>query len=174
VHQDGHDLADAVASVLRARAVPVARVTAHDFLRPRSLRLEHGRDDPLASYESWFDVAALRREVLDRLGPGGDGSWLPALRDPVTDRSVRNPRQTAPAGTVAVLDGPFLLRPELTGALDLVIHLEVSRPARARRAPAGDHDLACAAWDHYLHSCDPASRAALVVRFDHPRRPAVR
>jgi hypothetical protein len=162
-----------VTTVLRARAVPVARIRAGDYLRPRSLRLEHGRD-ALARYESWYDLAALRREALDRLGPEGDGDWLPGLRDALTDRSLRLPRQTAPAGTVAVVDGPFLLRPELAGALDLVVHLDVARAARARRAAPGDEDLALAAWDHYLCTATPSARAALTVRFDHPHRPAVR
>jgi hypothetical protein len=166
-------LADEVAAVLRADAVPVARVRAGEFLRARSLRLEYGRDDPDAFHDLWYDVGALRREVLEPLGPAGDGHWLPKLRDPATDRTVRVPRETAVPGTVLVLDGRFLLRDDLRDALDAVVHLDVSPAARLRRLPAGETARVAPAWDRYLTQTAPAARAALVVRFDHPDRPAV-
>jgi len=172
VEQDGAGLADAVASTLAADAVPVARVSARDFLRARSLRLEGG-GDPDSFLEGWYDMAALRREVLDPLGPGGSMRWLPRLRDPVTDRSVRDLRRTAPPGTVVVLDGRFLLRDGLRDAVDLAVHLAVSAAARGRRVPADEAARVLPAWNRYLEESDPAARADLVVRFDHPDRPAL-
>ena len=82
---------------LESRAVPVARVRAEEFLRARTLRLERGGDDPDAFFDGWYDLAALRREVLDPLGPGGRQEWLPGLRDPATDRPLRLPRRPAAA-----------------------------------------------------------------------------
>ncbi len=169
---DGDELAARIVQGLRDSAVPAQRLRTQDFLRARSLRLEFGLDDT-AGYERWYDVPALRREALDHLAPGGDGSWLPRLRDPQTDRSIKSQREQARPGSVVVLDGRFLLRPELLGTLDLVVHLDVSRAARIRRARAGDAPLALGAWDHYLAQCRPAELADLVVRFDHPARPAV-
>ena len=46
VSEDGRALADAVASALAREGMPVARVRQEGFLRPRSLRLELGADDP--------------------------------------------------------------------------------------------------------------------------------
>lgn len=172
IEEDGGELAAGVVRHLEQEAIPVSRLHASDFLRPRSLRLEFGRDD-VAGFKGWYDVAALRREALDHLGPGGDGSWLPRLRDPQTDRSIREHRQQAPPGSIVVLDGRFLLRPGLRGALDLVIHLDVSLAARTRRTTQDDAPLALGAWDHYLAQCHPDELADLVVRFDHPDRPAV-
>ena len=162
---DTEQLADGVAAALRDAAVPVARVRAVDFLRARSLRLEYGRDDPDAFHDLWYDVAALRREVLDPLGPGGSGRWLPRLREPDTDRPARVPPQDAAPGTVLVLDGRFLLRDDVLASprgLDAAVHLDVSPAARV--GPA---------WDRYLAESAPGARADLVVRFDHPDRPAV-
>src|SRR5690348_17725829 len=34
---------------------------------------------PMAFHDLWYDVGTLRREVLEPLGPGGDGRWLPKL-----------------------------------------------------------------------------------------------
>ena len=40
------ELADGLVDPLRLRGRPVLRVRAGDFLRPASLRFEHGRTDP--------------------------------------------------------------------------------------------------------------------------------
>jgi hypothetical protein len=173
VEADTSALADAVAQHLNADAVPVARVSARDFLRARSVRLEHGRDDPDAFFDLWYDLPALRREVLDPLGPGGSGSWLPRLRDPQTDRSVRVARQDAPAGTIAVIDGRFLGRPQVRDGFDLLVHLSVSVPALERRLPTDEAARVMPAWARYLDECDPAGQADVVAKFDHPDRPAV-
>jgi hypothetical protein len=175
VAEDAHALADAVGAVLMARAVPVARVCADDFLRARSLRLERGADDPDAFAHSWYDLPALRREVLDPMAPGlAARGWLPRLRDPVADRPYRDPRQDATAGTVVVLDGRFLARWELADAIDVRVLLEVSAAARGRRVPPDEQARVLPAWERYLDRFDPGSDAAAVVRFDRPSHPAVR
>jgi hypothetical protein len=173
VEQDTADLADAIAEILRAVAVPVARVSARDFLRARSIRLEYGRDDPDAFFDLWYDFPALRREVLDPLGPGGRGTWLPRLRDPVSDRSVRERPREAPPGTVAVVDGRFLLRDDVRAGFDLLVHLDVSPAARRRRIPAGEASRVLPSWERYLGEQDPVATADVVARFDHPDRPAI-
>ncbi len=173
VAADAAALADAVAGALEERAVPVARARGEEFLRARSLRLEHGAADPDAFFDGWYDLAALRREVLDPLGPGGAMQWLPGLRDPRTDRPLRRPRQAAPPGAVAVVDAMFLGRWDVADAVDLRVHLDVSPPARARRLPTDEHARVLPAWERYLQWCDPAATAAFVVRYDRPSHPAV-
>jgi hypothetical protein len=171
---DAHALADLVAHELADRAVPVARVCAGDFLRARSLRLEHGSDDPDAFAEGWYDLAALRREVLDPMEPGAaDRRWLPRLRDQATDRPYREPVRAAAATTVVVLDGRFLARWEIADAIDVRVLLDVSAPARARRVPTDEQARLLPAWEQYLQWYDPAAGAAVVVRYDRPSRPAV-
>ncbi|MFI7588320.1 uridine kinase [Spongisporangium articulatum] len=174
VEADTRALADDVAGLLEARAVPVARVSAGDFLRGRSVRLEYGRDDPEAMYRLWYDTDALRREVLDPFEPGGRGTWLPRLRDPETDRAYRENLRDVVPGAVVVLDGRFLLRDDVRWSLDLTVHLDVSAAARARRVPAEEAARLLPAWERYLDDVEPAARADLTVRFDHPDRPALR
>jgi len=177
VGPDTEALADVVAAALTDRTAPVARVRARDWLRARSLRLEAGPADPRAYYEGWHDRSALRREVLDALGPDGAGRWLARLRDPASDRPYREPAVAAVPGLVAVVDGPFLARWELADAFDVVVHLDVSPAAQVRRLPPEDRDRVPPAWRRYLDETDPASRVraggGLVVRFDHPDRPAL-
>jgi hypothetical protein len=161
--------------------VPVARVHAGDFLRARSLRLERGPDDPETFFDGWYDLAALRREVLDPMAPEaapdvapGERTWLPRLRDPGTDRPYREPRRTAAPATVVVLDGMFLARWDVADAVDVLVFLDASPAARLRRVPADDQARVLPAWERYLQWCDPAAVATVVVRYDRPSHPAVR
>jgi hypothetical protein len=175
VADDAHRLADSVAAELTDRAVPVARICAEDFLRARSLRLEHGPDDPDAFLEGWYDLAALRREVLDPMDPGlAVRGWLPRLRDPASDRPYREPRRDAVPTTVVVLDGRFLARWEIADAVDVRVLLEVSPAARSRRVAADEQARVLPGWQQYLDWFDPAAGADLVVRHDRPSHPAVR
>jgi len=173
VPADTGGLADLVAADLAAEGRPVLRVRALDFLRPRSVRLEHGPDDPDAGYERWVDHHALRREVLDPLGPDGDLRWLATLWDADRDRATRAPRQQAPPGSTLVLDGQFLLRWETADAVDVGVHLQAGDAALARRLPAPDVRRVQGAWARYTEETWPQDRADLVVRVEHPDRPAL-
>ncbi|WP_336921325.1 uridine kinase [Aquipuribacter sp. SD81] len=164
-------LADLVAEAALAAGVGVVRVRARDFLHRRSVRLEHGAGDVDTAYERWVDWAALQREVLEPLADPARLGWLPRLRDPDDDRPAREAVRPAAPGVLAVVDGPYLLRWELAGDLDLVLHLDTSDAALRRAVPEGDPRPG--AWRRYVEETDPAGRADLVVRAEHPGRPAL-
>jgi hypothetical protein len=163
-------LADALVDPLRVRGHEVIRVSTRDFLRPASLRYEHGRTDPDARYEDWLDSGGLRREVLDPLSPDGSGRVLPSLWDAAADRATRARRVELPAGGVLLIDGELLLGRALP--LDLVVHLWVSPGALARRTPP-DERWALPAYQRYEEEVAPTAVADVVVRVDDPKRPAV-
>ena len=101
--------------------------------------------DPDVLWDGWYDDGALRREVLDPLGAGRRGVPAPdalaadACATRLTDRSTRAELQRrARPGRSLVVDGRFLLRWELADAFDVVVHLETSPAALARRCPADD------------------------------------
>ncbi|CAM3566942.1 uridine kinase [Isoptericola cucumis] len=171
---DGHPstrpeaLADALVEPLRAAGRPTARVGARDFLRQRSLRLEHGHRDPDSLLDAWLDVEALNREVLTSVVRRG--RWLPSLRDPATGRSTRAGYAEAPAGTVVVLDGSLLLGRGLDA--DLAVHLALSPATETRNTPL-DEAWTLAAYGRYRREARPERRADVVVRVDHPDRPAL-
>src|SRR3712207_9102257 len=113
-----HALAEALAERLPSLGRPAVVVPAGGFLRPASLRLEHGRTDPDARYTDWLDSGALAREVLDPLGPGGSGEYLPVLWDVERDRAARAvPRPMPPPGVLLV---PGALLQGLGLAFDVV------------------------------------------------------
>ncbi|MER5641253.1 uridine kinase [Kitasatospora sp. NPDC002227] len=163
-------LADALVEPLRLRGRPVLRVSADGFLRPASVRLEHGREDPDAYHDLWLDDGALAREVLDPLEPGGSGRVLPSLRDRVTDRATRAPYRDLPLGGVLVLDGPLLLGRWLP--FDLTVHLTMTPAALARRTEAAEQ-WTLPAFARYDAETEPAAEADLTVRCDDPRHPAL-
>ncbi|MFF0247846.1 uridine kinase [Streptosporangium sandarakinum] len=164
------DLADALAGPLRLRGREVMRVSARDFLRPASLRLEHGRTDPDAYYDDWLDLKGLVREVLGPLGPGSSGRIVPTLWDSVTDRATRAPYVTVPPGGVLLLDGGLLLGRGLP--FDLTVHLWLSPGALARRTDPGLR-WTLPAYARYEDEAGPVKSADVVVRADDPRHPAV-
>jgi hypothetical protein len=163
-------LADALVDPLRLRGRPAVRVRTDDFLRPASLRFELGRTNPDSFYTAWVDEAGLRREVLDPAGPGGTGKIITRLWNAETDRATREPYADLPTGAVVIVSGALLLGAGLP--FDLSVHLELSPAALARRTgPAEAWTLP--AYARYADEVDPASFADVVVRMDHPARPAL-
>lgn len=167
----GLDLAGLLAEELQQRGRPVLRVDAGDFLRPASVRLERGRDDPDAYLESWVDVDAMRREVVDPAGDPADPMALPTLWDAERDRATRAGYVRLLPSAVVVVSGWFLLGRGLDA--ELTVHVALSAAARARRVPAEDATRELPAWDRYDAEIGPAELADVVVRADDPRRPAL-
>jgi hypothetical protein len=163
-------LAEALVGVLNLRGRATVHVAALDYLRPASLRLELGREDPDLFYTDWLDLKAIEREVLGPLGPGGGGRVLPRLWDAQADRAYRVPYVELGPGGVVLLDGSFLIGAGL--AFDLTVHLSISPAALARRTPP---ELAWTlpAYRRYEQEADPAQYADIVVRCDDPRHPAL-
>jgi hypothetical protein len=162
------DLAESLVEPLRALGRPVAHLIASSFWRDASLRLEHGRED-VESYRSWLDADALRREVLD--AAVSTGSYLPSLRDPVTNRSTRAVAVPVAAGLVLIVSGSLLLGRGLP--FDRTIHLAMSAPARARHTPDAEA-WTLPAYDSYDTDVRPCDVADLVIKLDDPRHPAIR
>ena len=162
--------ADDLAERLRLRGRAVIRVSAADFLRPASLRFEHGRFNPDSRYSSWLDAGGLTREVLEPAGPGGSGRVLPSLWNAETDRATRADYVRLRAGGVLVVDGELLLGRGL--AFDHTVHLWLSPPALVRATPAEDA-WALPAFARYEAEVNPLLRADIGVRVDDPAHPAV-
>jgi hypothetical protein len=164
-------LAEDVADGLRTRGRAAVVVNAGDFLRPASVRLEFGREDPDEFLDGWLDAGGLRREVLDPAAPNGSGRVLPRLWDAVADRAHRDRYVQLPDDGVVVLAGALLLGRGLP--LDLAVHLRMSNAALARTLPEDEH-WTLPAYARYADERAPEEEADLLVLSDHPDRPAVR
>jgi hypothetical protein len=167
---DPSALADALVDPLRLRGRSVLRVSARDFLRPASLRFEHGRTDPDSYFDDWLDIGGLAREVLDPAAPDGSGSVLPSLWNAATDRASRASYVDVPAHGVVLVDGALLLGRWLP--FELTVHLDMSPAALRRRTPAHEH-WTLPAFDRYRAEVSPGTAADIVVRVDDPKHPAI-
>lgn len=163
-------LATALVDPLRERGRAALHVPADGFLRPASVRLEHGRTNPDAYYERWLDEDGLRREVLDPLAAGGTGRVLPSLWDAAADRASRAGYVTVPPRGVVLVSGALLLGAGLE--FDVSIHCALSTTALARRTPP-ELRWTLPAFARYDDEVGPQRFADVVIRLDHPRRPAV-
>ena len=152
---------------LRVRSHPAVQVRANLFWRDASVRLEQGHED-VDAYADWLDPDGLRREVLAPVAEHAE--YLPSLRDPLTNRSTREPRRRLEAHGVLLVTGGLLLGRGLP--FDRTIHLAMSPAARARHTPA-NQQWTLPAFDRYDAEIAPAQIADAVIRLDDPRRPAV-
>ncbi|WP_329362935.1 cytidylate kinase family protein [Streptomyces sp. NBC_00669] len=182
-------LADELAVVLRAQGREVIRATVDDFLFPRAQRYRRGRYSAEACYFDAHDHVALRRVLLDPLGPGGHRRFQHSVYDKDTDRALSLPPTTAPANAVLLFDGVFLLRPELVDRWEL--RILVSVPFEQTVGRARDRDSAQAgpsadaadverSWREryipaqrlYAATAHPADHADFIVDNAQLRRPA--
>lgn len=165
---DPDGLARRLVEPLRARSRPCVHAPAAGFWRDASLRLEYGHTDEYSLRHDWLDVAALRRELLDPIADGRP--FVASLRDPVTNRSTREPARAPEPGTVVLVSGEFLLGHDL--AFERVITLSASAGALARRTPA---ELA---WTlpviaAYEAEVRPSEISDIDIRLNDPRHPAL-
>ncbi|KRV47284.1 uridine kinase [Wenjunlia vitaminophila] len=130
-------LADELARNLSGRREAI-RVGIDGFHRPRSVRLRRGSLSPEGFYHDSFDHDAVRRTVLDPLGPGGDRRYRTAVFDHRVDAATDEPARVAPEGAVLLFDGVFVLRPELREHWDVSIFVDVSEEEALRRALVRD------------------------------------
>ncbi len=165
--------ADHLAAVLSAAGRLVVRVSTDDFHHPRAVRHRRGRNSPEGFWLDSYDYPALRRWVLDPLGPGGSRRYQAACQDLVSDQQLDPPVESARPGAVLVVDGLFLHRDELAGAWDLSVFLRVPFAVSVARMAArdGSHpDPAHSSVARYVEgqqlyfdACRPWERADLVV-----------
>ncbi len=163
-------LIDSIGAGIRAAGRPFAVLAAGGFYRDASLRLEYGKTDVQSFYAGWLDSTALQREVL--LPLADNRSYLPELRDPLTNRSSRSAPVAVPSSAVLLVTGALLLGAGPDLDFDVLIHASLSRAARRRLVPA-DLEWTLPAYDRYDLDVDPAARADAVFRYDDPDHPAL-
>lgn len=167
--------ADELAGVLRERGRTVIRASVDGFHLPREVRYRRGRASPEGFYRDSYDLAGLHSALLAPLGPGGSGRHRTAIFDHVTDSPLDTPELETRPGSVLILDGLFLHRPELRGVWDdsvfLHVPFEVSVPRGAARGPGYGSPEPHAESNRryvegnrlYFREADPQGRAGVVV-----------
>ena len=177
-------LADEIASALRERGRHVVRASIDGFHNPPEVRRRRGLLDPQGYLDDSFDLAAVARELLDPLGPGGDLSYRPAVHDLASDSARVEEHDRAAADAVLIFDGVLVLRDELAGHWDFSIYVAVSWDTVVSRGierdlrPGVDRTDLVARYRSryvpgqqlYVERYAPVSRADVTVMNDDPAR----
>jgi uridine kinase len=178
-------VADELAVAVRAEGRPCIRVSMDGFHNPRAVRHRQGRESAVGYYEDAYDFDALRRELLDPLGPTGSLRYRTAVLDLARDEPVVPAPQTAATDLIVIVDGSFLQRRDLNNAWDVVVYLRASFAVAGARGAArdaellGSHEEAVRLFDvryhaaarTYLEEFRPDDSADIVVDNEDPARP---
>lgn len=138
---------------------PVITAALDDFHRPRAERWAQGRDSAKGYYEDARDWAAVRANLLDPLGPGGDRLYRTASFDLDADEPLHRTAQLAGEDAILVMEGSFLQHPAIVGGWDVVVLVDMPRGRSIALGAARDADRlggADAARDLYERRYSPA------------------
>jgi uridine kinase len=145
---------------------PAVRVSVDDFHNFAAVRYRRGRESAKGYWLDAFDYGRLVSDVFRPLREAG--RYRRASHDLARDEPLDVPWETAPPGSVVIVDGLFLQRAELAGWFDLVVYLDVPFEVAAARLRARDGDRPLDRYVGasliYFAECDPLRVADVVVR----------
>jgi uridine kinase len=176
-------LADSLVGLLPR---PVLRASIDGFHRPRAERLARGPLSPEGCYRDTFDLDALAGELLEPFAAGAT-TVATGVFDHSLDVPARTEAAQVPTDAVLVVDGVFLLRPELRERWDITVHLHVPPETTIERAVQRDakalggadqvlvryRERYLPAQELYRAEAAPFAHADLVVDSTDPVHPVV-
>lgn len=175
--------ADELADIVRDLDRPVIRASVDRFHNPKEVRYAQGRQSPIGFFEDSYNYTLLKQYLLTPLGPSGSGRYCVAAFDLHSDTGVPFAAQDAPPGSILLLDGIFLHRPELRRCWDASIFLRVdfavSIARNAIRDGTSPDPLAASNRRYvegqriYLSTCAPETHATVVVDNNDLAAPAI-
>lgn len=132
-------LANGLAKRLEASSRQIIRASIDGFHNPRAIRYRRGRNSPVGYYHDSFNHQLIIDELLKPLG-SGDLEYREAAFDHRIDDGVEVPRKKADRDAILIMDGIFLLRPELLSFWDIRIFLEAGFDVTVPRAIERERD----------------------------------
>jgi uridine kinase len=176
-------LADALIPLIQSRGRPVIRASIDGFHQPRKVRYRNGRFSAEGYFNDSFDFAAVHRQLLQPLGPGGTQVYQRAVFDYRTDASLTLSPETAVSKSILLFDGVFLHRPELRSLWEFTIYLDVSFQVSVTRmverdslVPDSDQLLInryVGGQKQYIKTCRPRELADIVIDNNDWTRPKI-
>lgn len=184
---DGEDgagksrFAERLAAAFGADGSAVFHASIDDFHRPKAERYARGAESPDGFYRDSFDLGAFRGDLIDPFRAGGDTPFRLAAFDLARDEPAPGEPLVAPADAVLIVDGIFLLRPELRGIWHWSVWLDAPldvRYARMAERDGIDPDPAAPSnrryrqgMELYLRDANPRTAATAIVDNTDPDAP---
>jgi uridine kinase len=180
-------LADELAGVVTRLGRPVVRASIDGFHNPQATRRRRGSLSPEGYFYDSFNYDALTESLLQPLGPGGARSYRRAAFDFRSDQPVAAEIEQAPADAVLLLDGVFLLRPELREHFDYSVFVRADFAVTTARAESRDlilfgnvdevrrryRERYVPGQELYLREAQPERWASVVLDNNDPANPRI-
>jgi uridine kinase len=131
-------IADELAHELNRIGRTTIRTSVDGFHRPKRDRYARGRHSPEGYYYDARDLDAIRRLLLEPLGPDGNLTYRTASFDLATDLPIVAPACRAGQRDILIVDGTFLQRAELQQVWEVVVFVDVDAATAAERGASRD------------------------------------
>lgn len=172
-----------------ARGVPTVLLSIDHFHRPghkyRSINHEW---TPETYFDEGYDYELFRRIVLDPLKPRGTGVIRPRHWNSGTDEPFPDERVAVRSGTIAIVEGVFLCRPEFEGCFDYRVWIAITTETMVARGRVRDALMVgseeeaerryvrvqAPVYDLYERLCSPVENSDAVLENEDFNRPTLR
>ncbi len=135
-------LAEELARFLEAEHTrQIIQASVDGFHNPRAIRRRQGSLSPEGFYRDSYNYPILIRSLLAPLGPGGNRRFRTAAFDYRRDAPLPAELRQAQEDAILLMDGIFLLRPELRQHWDLSIFLQADFEQTLPRGAVRDAGL---------------------------------
>lgn len=134
-------LGDELAARIEHGGRSVVRASIDDFYCPWVHKLSRGRLSAEAFYSGAYDYPALRSLLLEPLGPNGSRHYRTRWHDGWNEEEIDDPQRIAPNDSILIVEGVFLLRPELNGYWDVRVFVDIDAEQSLERGVQRDLTL---------------------------------
>jgi uridine kinase len=161
-----------------------------DFLHPRPIREKQGKWSYKGFYEDFFDFNKMYTEIIGPLYSGDeiDFEFSPILIRNEQDVIGEKRRYKINNQDIVIVEGLFLLRPELMRLFDFVIRLNIPNQEVIKRALSRDVGVfgnaeyvlrgynlqSLPAQDYYIKLCQPNKKADIVIENSDINNPIIK
>lgn len=175
-----------LSAILCARGLTVVSVSIDHFHRPghkyRSINHEW---TPEAYFAEGYDYALFRGLVLEPLAAGGSGVIQPRHWNSGTDEPFPEERVAVAPGTIAIVEGVFLGRPEFDECFDYRLWVSIATETMVARGRVRDAEMVgseeeaarryvrvrAPLYELYEQRCAPAQKSDAVLENEDVERP---
>lgn len=180
--------ADELAIILRKMNREVIRTGIDGFHNPPEIRHRRGAMSVEGYVEDSFDYSAVRKHVLNPLGPEGNLSYVPEVYDHAQGTTKQPDPIFASPDAILLFEGVMLFREEIANAFDYKILVNTSFEVALERAKARDLNhfgsmqtlmdkytrRFIPGQKRYLSECRPETQANVIFQNDDPSRPGIK
>ncbi len=128
------ELAAELECALRELGIAVTVIHQDDFLNPEDCRFKRGEWSAIGFYEDFFDFRLLADSILRPLRRKEEIDVTLRHVNPITDTYERPMRYMIGCTSCVIVEGLFLLRPQLASLFDLMIRLTIPASLVMERA----------------------------------------